>query len=122
MTKKYRLRRLLFSFLSFLAVWAPAIIFTLRAFITGEAHTTSGFTLGAACIVSVLLCAVSAVCKYHWRTPAVIILLALYTFANNFGIVLITVGIGIMLDELIFTPIAKHYKNLYIINKEIDKR
>lgn len=122
MTKAYRVRRLIFSSLSFLCIWGPSIFFIIKAFATGEATTKSGFTLGATCVVATIFCIVSAVFKYHWRTPAVIVLIALYTFANNFGVVLITVGVGIILDELVFTPLARHYRNLYVINREIDKR
>lgn len=122
MTKKYRSRRWIFTILSFICVWGPAVFYIIQAFATGQAHTKSGFTLGATCIVAILLCVVSAVFKHHWRTPAVIILISLYTFANNFGAILLSVGIGVILDEIIFTPLANHYRNLYTINREIDRR
>lgn len=35
---------------------------------------------------------------------------------------LVILAITTILDELVFTPLHKKYKNLYIINREIDKR
>ena len=47
------------------------------------------------------------------------ICLGTYLFGNNLVYLVFAIWI---LDEYVLYPIARHYRNLYIINKEIDKR
>ena len=47
------------------------------------------------------------------------ICLGTYLFGNNLVYLVFAIWI---LDEYVLYPIARHYRNLYTINKEIDKR
>jgi hypothetical protein len=122
MTKRYKRLSFLFSLLSFLCVWGPAIYFLVEAWFTGKLQGKDAITLGSTALVAIILCLVSFIFKYHWRTPVVIILMGLYFLAENFACILLVVGICIILDELLFTPLHKKFKGLYTINREIDKR
>ena len=119
-TKKYKTGKIITDLLSFLCMWGPAlfwIIYTLA-----KSGIVIKYSFGASCLAAIILCIISAICKYHWRTPVVILLFGLYGFGYHFAAVLITVGVGIILDELLITPLHKHYREKYSINKEIDKR
>ena len=47
------------------------------------------------------------------------ICLGTYLFGSNLVYLVFAIWI---LDEYVLYPIARHYRNLYTINKEIDKR
>ena len=51
-----------------------------------------------------------------------IVLTGLAYACNNIVPLLLIMAITTALDELVLTPLAKKYENLYTINKEIDKR
>ena len=56
------------------------------------------------------------------RSTIWILLLGIYICLDNIMPVLLTIAIGTITDELILTPLHKKYKQLAIINSEIDKR
>lgn len=120
MTKQYRGAKWIFWFLSFLCNFGLVIAF----FIYGMATATeiTRYSMCLAGIVGMIVALTSTILKRHWRTPLVIMLGTMYFVAQNFAIVLITIGVAIMLDELFFTPAYKHFKNKAMINHEIDKR
>ena len=60
--------------------------------------------------------------KLHLRSAIWLLVLGVYICLQNIQTLLIMVAVCTILDEIVFTPLHKKYKNLYIINKEIDKR
>lgn len=120
MTKKNRRLSRLFGFLSFICVSLPILIFLVLAFVNGS--VASQTTLGITFIIAIILTLINVIFKYHLRCTLWILLLGIYASLGNILNLLIIMAITTCLDEFAFTPLHIHYKNKYIINKEIDKR
>lgn len=110
----------LFWFLSFICSFGILLYAIVYGFATGS--TASRYSLTLASIVCILMTLISILLKYHWRCPLVLMAIALYFIIDKIGAFLICLAIGIILDELLFTPLYKHYKAKTLINKEIDAR
>lgn len=119
-TKRSRFARNLFWLLSFLCNFGPIVAFFIYGLVLGSPSTH--YTVALVGIVGIVLGIISLISKFHWRTPLIIIIGGLYFAITQFAVVLITISICIVLDELIFTPLYHHYKSKTQINKEIDRR
>lgn len=119
-TKKYTNLYWLFRSISFLILVLPLIIYGVKGFIEGD--VTEKFTLGMTISISAILVALNILFKYHIRSTIWIIVLGIYFCIDNIMPLLLCIAIGTILDEFIFTPLYKSYKNKATINKEIDKR
>lgn len=117
-TKKYKFLRNLFWTFSFIANFG----FIIGFFIYGMIEGTNKYSMCLVGLVGVILGVISLILKYHWRTPLIIVLGGLYFAIDRFYIVLISLALCIILDELIFTPAYKHFREKSSINVEIDKR
>ena len=122
MTKKYKRLKNLFQILSFLVTVAPLIVYVIIGFANGDIHTNKKIFLGFTLITAFILVLINVLFKFHLRSPLFIIILGIYFALNKILNLLIIISIGTVLDEFIFQPLAKNYKQKYIINKEIDKR
>lgn len=120
MTRKYKILSGLFAVLATLCLLVPIGYYTVYAFIAGQ--VVQKFTLGMLCITATVLVAFNALRKAHLRCPVFIVLLGVYIALSEITGMLVMLAITTILDELVFTPLHKKYKNLYIINREIDKR
>ena len=75
------------------------------------------------CLVTVLIFTIiNVLIKHRIRCTIWILLLGIHACVENITTLLIIMAITTAIDEFIFEPLAKKYKNKYIINKEIDKR
>lgn len=119
-TKKFRAGKWIFWSLSFLCNWGFIIAFFIYGLVCGE--VTAQYSVAITGIVAIILGIISILFKRHWRTPLVIILGGLYFAVMKFSIVIITLAVCIILDELIFTPLYLYFREKTSINKEIDKR
>lgn len=119
-TKKYTNLYWLFRSISFLVLIVPLIVYGIKGFIEGD--VTEKFTLGMTISIAAILVALNILFKYHIRSTIWIIVLGIYFCIDNIMPLLLCIAIGTILDEFIFTPLYKSYKNKATINKEIDKR
>lgn len=119
-TKKYTNLYWLFRSISFLVLIVPLIVYGVKGFIEGD--VTEKFTLGMTISIAAILVALNILFKYHIRSTIWIIVLGIYFCIDNIMPLLLCIAIGTILDEFIFTPLYKSYKNKATINKEIDKR
>lgn len=119
-TKKYSRLSALFFWLSILVTLLPVLVYTGMAFYYGE--VTEKITLGITLTVAVILVVVNMVFKYHIRSSIWIIILGVYFCMDNILPLLFMVAAGTILDEFLFQPLHRSYKNKAKINKEIDKR
>jgi predicted branched-subunit amino acid permease len=119
-TKKYKNRARWCKIISVSLVLVPLLIYATMGFINGTIgqKTTLGLTL-LVCLVFVLI---NSVFKYHIRSTIWIMLLGIQICLTNITSLLVIIAISTMMDEFIFKPLAKKYKQKYIINNEIDKR
>ena len=120
MTRKYKILYKLFLFLSIVCLLAPIAIYTVKGLIIGS--VVQKFTLGMMGLTALILVLFNLLWKARLRSPLFILLLGIYLTLEYIAPVLLLVALGTIADELIFTPLYKKYKNLYTINKEIDKR
>lgn len=119
-TKKYTNLYWLFRSISFLVLIVPLIVYGVKGFIEGD--VTEKLTLGMTISIAAILVALNILFKYHIRSTIWIIVLGIYFCIDNIMPLLLCIAIGTILDEFIFTPLYKSYKNKATINKEIDKR
>lgn len=120
MTKKYKAYKNLFLCLSILCIAGPLIYYTVKAFMQGE--PVEKFCMGMMFIVAVIFTAINVFFKVHFRSTIWLVLIGIYVCIDKITALLIIMAITTLLDELVCTPLYKKYKNLYIINREIDKR
>lgn len=121
MTNKYKKLYILFAILSLLCFMGPALFFTAQAFIAGTA-VASKIALSSTVLIVVILSIVAAANKIAMRSRLWILLIGLFICLDSVIVIVLTIGICQILDELIFTPLKNYYKTKYTINKEIDKR
>lgn len=119
-TKKYGRLAILFEVLSWLILTVPMIVFIVMGFITGA--VVSKVALGLTAVAALIILAVSALQKLKLRSPFWILTIGLSFCLTEIYPLLLFMGIGTILDELILSPLGKHYHSLHTINREIDKR
>lgn len=119
-TKKYQILSTLFFWLSIICLVLPIVIYTIMAFINGEEHEK--VTLGVTVVIACFLVGINTIFKYHIRSCIWILILGIYFCLDNIMPLLLTVAIATILDEFIFSPLHKKFKNKKNINAEIDKR
>lgn len=119
-TRKYKALSTLFLALSILLLVAPLAYYSIQGFIEGE--TTDKFTLGITFVIACILFVINVMFKFHIKSTIWILVLGVYFCLDNILPMIFMLAIGNILDEFVFTPLHKHFKNKAIINKEIDKR
>ena len=120
MTKKYKTNYILCKTLSILMTLIPLVIYVIKGFCEGTPG--SKVTLGVCFTTALILTIINVVFKYHMRSTIWILMIGLYVAVDNIIPLLIILAITTIIDEFILTPLAKHYREKYKINKEIDKR
>lgn len=120
LTKKYKNRAKWCNIISVSLVLIPLLIYAVIGFINGTIGQK--VTLGMTLFICVIFVLINAVFKYHIRSTIWIMLLGIQICLTNITSLLIIISLSTMMDEFIFTPLAKKYKQKYIINNEIDKR
>lgn len=120
MTKKYKNLSVIFFILSTFVTFFPVIFYTIKGFLNGS--PVQKLSLGMLVTAALIIVIVNFLFKANLRCIIWILLLGIYICLDNIIPLILMVTIGTILDELVFTPLHKRYKNLYIINKEIDKR
>ena len=119
-TKKYKKRAKWCSFISVALIVVPLLIFAVLGFINGSFGEK--VTLSMTLVICLIFVLINAVFKYHIRSTIWIMLLGIQICLNNITALLVIIALATMMEEFIFTPLAKKYKQKYIINNEIDKR
>lgn len=121
-TKKYLWAAIILTTLSILLSVGPALIFTVQGFMYSNLVVEKVALTGAltVAIIGSMMSLLSRV--FQFRSRIWLILLALFFILDHFTVIILTLAITQILDELIFAPIAKHCRSKYSINREIDKR
>lgn len=120
MTKSYKVKKNIAFILSMLCSFGPLIVFTIMGLIQGEGTEKICLTMTA--IASIILGVICALRKIHLRSTIYILMIGLWIALDNLLPFIITLMICTMLDELVFTPLHKRWKEDYHTNKQIDKR
>lgn len=120
MTEKYKKKAKFYNFLSFFITVVPILIYVVIGFMEGTIGQK--ITLGMCLVAVIILVILNLLFKHIPRCGVWIILAGLAYACNSIVPLLLIMAITTALDELVLSPLAKKYKNLYTINKEIDKR
>lgn len=120
MTAKYKKMRNLFFILSVASMVGPLLYYGIRGFATGS--TVEKFALSMFTTVALIVVFMNIALKIHLRSAIWLMILGIYICLDNITALLIVMAICTLSDEIVFTPLYKRFKTLYVINKEIDKR
>ena len=120
MTKTLKFKKNLFLTLSFLCSFGPLIVFTIMGLIEG--NWVGKFTLTMTAIASIGLAIYQAMQKIHLRSITYILLIGLWVALDRLLPCIITIAVCTIIDELVFSPLYKRYKEDYHTNLQIDKR
>ena len=120
MTKKYKLTKNIYAWLSIICTVGPFLCFFVLAMLT--ATPTQKVAISAMALAGIIICLFNACMKVHPRCVFWLVLLAAYYALGNILEVLYVMAATCFLDEIWFTPMYKYARNKYSINKEIDRR
>lgn len=121
-TKKLKLIATVLTLLSICLSIGPLVVYSVIAFNAAGATTVDKVTLMSLISVGTILSLVCMINKYTPRCRLWLILIGLYVCLDSFIGCVLVMAITQCVDELIVCPLAKHYRNVHKINKEIDKR
>lgn len=120
MTKTYRFRKNICFLLSLLCTIGPLIAFTIMGLVEGEGKEKIVLTLTMIAAISVA--GVAALRKIQLRSSTYILMIGLWIALDRLLPFILTIAICTILDELLFSPLYKRFKEDYYTNKQIDKR
>lgn len=121
MTKKYKTLAVIFTILSVLCFIGPVGYFIVAGFISSTL-VVEKVALSLTVVIVIILSLVALINKCALRSRIWILLIGLYICLDNIMIPLIIIAVCQVLDELVLSPLAKHFRSKFSINKEIDKR
>lgn len=119
-TKGYKKKWLICYVLSILCTFGPVIGFGIYALAVSD--TTTRLALTMMSILSMGIAIMNVLFKYSFRTAVYLMILALSLALKEMTATLVIVTVCTGLDEFVFEPLTKSFKNKYTINKEIDRR
>lgn len=120
MTKKYKFRMIITGILSFLCAFGPLFVFVIMGLAEGEGKEKLVLTLTM--VGAIIISMIAAMKKIHLRSVTYIIMIGLWVALDRLLPFILTIAICTILDELIFSPLYKRWKEDYHTNKQIDKR
>lgn len=120
MTEKYKKKYKMYRILSFVITLVPIFIYVILGFQQGTIGQK--ITLGMCLLTAIILVMMNLLFKHIPRCGIWVILTGLAYACNSITVLLLILAITTAVDELILSPLANKYKQLYTINKEIDKR
>lgn len=121
MTKTYKFKKNITFLLSFLCTFGPLITFIIMGYSQGT-EMKEKLCLTMTLITAIILSLIAIMRKIHLRSTVYIVMIGLWVALDKLLPFIITIGICTILDELIFTPLHKRWKEDYHTNKQIDKR
>lgn len=120
-TKKYRFWSFIFLFFSILLNVAPIGAYTIMALINANL-VVEKVALISTVFVVLILSIVAWVNKTTMKSRVWIVMLGLYFCLDEFIVPLLIIAITQILDEWIIAPLHGYFRNIYTINREIDRR
>lgn len=120
-TRSYELKAFICGLFSFACLIGPFIYYSIEALLN-EGLVYEKVALAGSVIVVGIMTLVSLVNNIALRSRIWIVLFALYLCLDSFIIPLFVIGACQIANELIFSPLRKHFAQKASINIEIDKR
>ena len=119
-TKGYKAKWLICWAVSLLLTFGPVIGFGIYAM--AVSGTAEKLALSLLSILSMAIAVVNVLFKFSFRSSIYVLLLGVSIALKEMTAVLIIVAICTALDDFVFDPRTKHYREKFSINKEIDRR
>lgn len=120
-TRGYEFWAFLFGLLSFLTLVGPFAYYGIAA-LAGSALAYEKVALAGSVLVVGIMTLVSLVNNIALRSRIWIVLFALYICLDSFIVPLFIIGACQLANELVFSPLRRHFAEKASINLEIDKR
>ena len=124
-TKQCRTNYIIFTILHFLLMFGPLCYYLPTAFAIAEpaARVTLSFLFILSSIMAVIMIVVEAKTRGGLAKSIMwIMILGITWCLHEVAIFIQIMAITALLDELVITRVAAHYKTALIANKEIDRR
>lgn len=120
-TKKYKRLKIFLTILDILIICLPLFVYIIIALATNTTvHQKVGLSLSL--ITALILVLINILLKMNIRCTIWIVLIGIYYCVDSIMPLIFMIAITSVLSEFIIVPLKKKYSNLYVINKEIDKR
>lgn len=120
-TKKFARLAILFTILSIFCLLGPASYYVITGLLTAELIIEKVALVGVV-FMSIVLTGICAINKVAFRSKAWLFVLALFFVVDKFIVMIMIFAITQIFDELVFSPLARYFRNKATINREIDKR
>ena len=119
-THKYKVLTRLCGFISFLLTLGTLLVYSIIGLI--NAPPAKAVTLGVTLVTVLIFTLINLIFKHRIRCTTFILLAGIYAALGHITSLIFIMAITTALDEFIAVPLYHKFKNLYTINKEIDKR
>ena len=119
-THKYKVLTRLCGFISFLLTLGSILVYSIIGLI--NAPPAKAVTLGVTLVTVLIFTLINLIFKHRIRCTTFILLAGIYAALGHITSLIFIMAITTALDEFIAVPLYHKFKNLYTINKEIDKR
>ena len=119
-TKRLKSKRNLFCILSILLNFFPIAFYFAKALMVAD--TKEKLILGITFFCALILTLLNAIGKLNYRSVMWIIFLGIYQAVSDLMPLILMLACCTIIDEFIISPLHRRYKDLYTINREIDKR
>lgn len=116
MDEKYKRLKNLFLTISILLTIGPGLVFLCIAYFNDTAVVNKTALSITLCVV-VILTIIAISRKHLSRSSLWVLLIGLWICLDHFIVILIIIGICQVLDELIISPLYRHYRRLYYKNE-----
>lgn len=120
MTQIYKFKKNLMWVLSMLCSVGPLLVFVIMGLIQGEGKEK--ICLALTSVASIIMGVICVLRKIHLRSTLYILMIGLWISLNSLLPFIITLMICTILDELVFTPLYKRFREDYHTNLQFDKR
>lgn len=127
-TRKLKNKVIILTLLSIALLFGPLVYYFAEAAIATFLGGTTTATVANVSIFSTsviifgILTIIAAVRKCVFKSSMWVLLIGLYLLLDNILYAVVVIGVCQILDELVVSPLRKHYKQKLVINQEIDKR
>lgn len=122
MTKRYKALYVFLSILSFCLTIGVLLFAVIACYISNEPLMEDKIKLSLCLVIALILVTINVLCKYRIRSALWFIILGINLCIKQINNLLMITAICTIVDEFIISPLKRHYKAKYVINKEIDKR
>lgn len=121
-TKRYFILKNIFFVLLVALNIGPLIGTLIYSLVNGEFEPKTKVTLSVIFIFVLFITIINLISKWHLRTPMWVIIFILMYLLTNLQPILLIIGICTIVDELLVTPLYKHFREKYKWNKNYDIR